>query len=34
VAVGVGDGLGVGEGVEFATVTVPVIPQHCPCTVQ
>jgi hypothetical protein len=27
-----GEGVGVGDG--FVTVTTPVIPQHCPCTVQ
>jgi hypothetical protein len=27
-------GVGVGVGVGFVTVTMPVIPQHCPCAVQ
>jgi hypothetical protein len=29
-----GIGVGVGVGVGFVTVTMPVIPQHCPCAVQ
>jgi hypothetical protein len=31
---GPGIGAGEGVGVGFVTVTTPVIPQHCPCTVQ
>jgi hypothetical protein len=27
-------GVGVGVGVGFDTVTVPTMPQHCPCAVQ
>jgi len=34
VGVGVAVGVGVGVGVGLDTVTVPTIPQHCPCGVQ